>query len=76
MTTLERTGAPKLGHFLAVSGALHVVVLICAIAMGAWSGPAVDLDRNVIKTRLVKLGKKRNEKLLPRIQRQKEKKKA
>lgn len=72
MSLLTRSGT-RIGPFLAVSGVLHVVVIVVAVAVGAWGRPTIDLDKNVVKTRLVKLGKKRDEKLLPRIERKKKK---
>ena len=70
MSLLTRTGT-GIGPFLAVSGVLHVVIIVVAVAVGAWGRPTLDLDKNIVKTRLVKLGKKRDEKLLPRIERKK-----
>jgi TonB family protein len=72
LSLLTRSGT-RIGPFLAVSGVLHVVIIAVAVAVGAWGRPPLDLDRNIVKTRLVKLGKKRDEKLLPRIERKKPK---
>lgn len=51
-------GVSFIGHVAAVTG-----YAIFTLA----SAPAVQLEDNVIKTRLVKLGKKRDEKMLPRL---------
>lgn len=72
MSLLTRSGT-RIGPFLVASGVLHVVVIVVAVAVGAWGRPTIDLDKNIVKTRLVKLGKKRDEKLLPRIERKKKK---
>lgn len=56
-----------LAVFCGVSFVAHLaaVGVYAVVSMGA--DPAIKLDKQVVKTRLVKLGKKRDEKLLPRI---------
>ncbi|WP_257459814.1 energy transducer TonB [Archangium lipolyticum] len=57
----------RLGRFIVVSLVAHAVVLL---AMGLYatffSGPRVQLDQKPIRATLVRLGKPRDEKLLPR----------
>ncbi len=57
----------KLGPFLALSVAGHaVVVLVALILSWLFAGPRIDLTQKPIKASLVRLGKPRDEKLLPR----------
>lgn len=53
--------------FCGVSFIVHIAFVIVWAVSSFQRAPAVDLDENVIKTRLVKLGKQRDEKLLPRL---------
>ena len=53
--------------FCALSLGVHVGLVAGWVLFPGFSKPAVDLDEAVVKTRLVKLGKPRDEKLLPRI---------
>jgi TonB family protein len=57
----------RLGRFLVVSLVAHGVVLL-AVGLYAtfFSGPRVQLDQKPIRATLVRLGKPRDEKLLPR----------
>ena len=52
---------------VAVSMGAHVAAFVAWMFWPSSSHAAVDLDEAVIKTRLVKLGKPRDEKLLPRL---------
>ena len=63
----------RVAIFAGVSVVLHLVVLGVAVGVGAGGHREIDLDKSVVKTRLVKLGKKRDEKLLPRIAKEKPK---
>jgi protein TonB len=57
----------SLGRFLALSLAAHLVVVGVGAALSQLrSGPRVSLDQKPIKATLVRLGKKRDERLLPR----------
>lgn len=53
--------------FCGVSFVLHIAFVVVWAVSSFGRPPAVNLDENVIKTRLVKLGKQRDEKLLPRL---------
>lgn len=53
--------------FCGVSFVLHVAFVVVWAVGSFQRPPPIDLDENVIKTRLVKLGKQRDEKLLPRL---------
>jgi TonB family protein len=53
--------------FGAVSLVAHVAAVTTYAILSLSSAPAVKLEDNVIKTRLVKLGKQRDDKLLPRL---------
>lgn len=53
--------------FCGVSFVLHIVFVVVWVVSSFQGGPVVKLDDNVIKTRLVKLGKQRDEKLMPRL---------
>jgi colicin import membrane protein len=53
--------------FCGVSFVLHVAVVVVWVVSSFQKAPAVKLEDNVVKTRLVKLGKQRDEKLLPRL---------
>ncbi len=53
--------------FCGVSFVLHIAFVVVWAVTSFGAGPAVKLDDNVIKTRLVKLGKQRDQKLLPRL---------
>lgn len=63
------------GRGLNLAVAASLVLHVGAFAAWQFSGPAegkkVDLDKAVVHTRLVKLGKKRDDQLLPRIDAQK-----
>ena len=52
---------------VAVSVVAHVAVFLAWLLWPQPTLAAIDLDEAVIKTRLVKLGKPRDEKLLPRL---------
>lgn len=52
---------------VAVSVVAHIAIFGAWVAWPAPSKARVDLDEAIIKTRLVKLGKPRDEKLLPRL---------
>lgn len=53
--------------FVLASVVGHVLITAGALALSwAFAGPPVDLDQKPIKASLVRLGKKRDEKLLPR----------
>lgn len=56
-----------LGGFIALSFGLHVGLVLGWIFFPQGDKPALDLDAAVVKTKLVKLGKPRDEKLLPRL---------
>lgn len=56
-----------LAIFCGVSFIVHVAFLVVWAVGSFQRPPPIDLDENVIKTRLVKLGKQRDEKLLPRL---------
>jgi TonB family protein len=53
--------------FCGVSFAVHVVAVVVWIVFSVTKPRPPAIDQNSIKTRLVKLGKKRDEKLLPRL---------
>lgn len=59
----------RLAPFVALSLASHAAI-VGAMLVLSWvlAGPKVDLDPKPIKASLVRLGKKRDEKLLPRIE--------
>jgi periplasmic protein TonB len=58
----------RVWQFAAASVALHAVVLaLWLFAPTSTATPAIDLDRVVVKARLVKLGTPRDETLLPKI---------
>lgn len=61
-------GSRALAVFFGTSALLHVLALVAIVVFGAMSKKPYDLDKAVVKTRLVKLGKQRDEKLLPRIE--------
>lgn len=63
----------RVGPFVAVSLVLHLLALGVMVGVNTWGRPKLKLDDNVVKTRLVKLGKKRDDKLLPRLERKKDK---
>jgi TonB family protein len=50
-----------------ISIALHIAAVVVFVVVANRAPPQMDLDQAIIKTKLVKLGKKRDEKLLPRI---------
>ncbi len=52
---------------VAISVVAHVFVFVAWLVWPQPTRAAVDLDEAIIKTRLVKLGKPRDEKLLPRL---------
>jgi len=54
--------------FFGASALLHVLALAAIVVFGALNKKPYDLDKAVVKTRLVKLGKQRDEKLLPRLE--------
>lgn len=56
-----------LAIFCGVSFVLHGALIVVWVVGSFQRPPPVNLDENVIKTRLVKLGKQRDEKLLPRL---------
>jgi TonB family protein len=57
----------KLLGFVMASVVGHVVVAGCLLALSfVLAGPRIDLDQKPIKASLVRLGKKRDDKLLPR----------
>lgn len=63
---LEHRPSP-LPLFVGLSVVGHVVLVVVALALSwALAGPSVDLDQKPIKASLVRLGKQRDEKLLPR----------
>lgn len=57
----------QMGPFLAISVAGHVVVVVLFLVL-SWvlSGPRINLEQTPIKASLVRLGKPRDDKLLPR----------
>ncbi len=58
---------PPVGPFLAISVAGHVVLVAVLLVLNWVLSPKlIDLDQKPIKASLVRLGKKRDEKLLPR----------
>lgn len=67
IVTMGEQQARLLRVALVVSVAAHVAVFGAWIAWPESNTPRVDLDEAIIKTRLVKLGKPRDEKLLPRL---------
>lgn len=57
----------RLGRFLGFSVAVHVGVVLAAVVYAKLNaGPAVDLNAKPIRATLVRLGKPRDQKLLPR----------
>ncbi|GHG64373.1 energy transducer TonB [Comamonas sp. JC664] len=61
------TRPTRLSRFVVVSVVGHVLVLVAAIAYARYSAtPKVDLDTKPIRATLVRLGKPRDSKLLPR----------
>ncbi|HZI07580.1 MAG TPA: energy transducer TonB, partial [Archangium sp.] len=57
----------RLGRFLTVSLVGHVLILLAVGLYNAFvEGPKVELDQKPIRATLVRLGKPRDEKLLPR----------
>ncbi|WP_426754226.1 energy transducer TonB [Myxococcus sp. Y35] len=61
------TRSTRMSRFVVVSVVGHVLVLVAAIAYARFSsGPKVDLDAKPIRATLVRLGKPRDSKLLPR----------
>lgn len=65
----ERRAAQRkmLAGFIALSLGLHIGLVAGWIFFPEPTKPALDLDAAVVKTKLVKLGKPRDEKLLPRL---------
>jgi TonB family protein len=68
VSALSKTRArrPSFGLAIGVSILAHVGL----IALYVWAGsarPAIDLDKTLIRVHMAKLGKKRDEKLLPRF---------
>ncbi|GMU63368.1 MAG: hypothetical protein AMXMBFR34_51310 [Myxococcaceae bacterium] len=65
--SLLRPRPSGLGPFLVLSIAGHVLLTAAALVMSwAFAGPPIDLEQKPIKASLVRLGKPRDEKLLPR----------
>lgn len=65
--TLLRPRKSPVLPFVAASVAAHVAVTVGFLLVSAWvAGPRLDLDAKPIKASLVRLGKKRDDKLLPR----------
>ena len=57
----------RVGGFVVLSIAAHVLVVAAAVVIGMFNRPApIDLDQKPIKASLVRLGKERDKKLLPR----------
>ena len=68
-TLLDARPPKALGVFVGVSVGLHVVVAIVGVMLGNIDrGPARVIDQTPIKASLVRLGKERDQKLLPRIE--------
>lgn len=57
----------RMGAFILFSIAAHVVVIAVGVALSSFNrAPPIDLDQKPIKASLVRLGKERDKKLLPR----------
>jgi TonB family protein len=64
---LYRKSAPALGRFVAISVGAHVLFLALLLGAGLLPrGKPIDLDQKPINASLVRLGKPRDQKLLPR----------
>jgi protein TonB len=69
--SLLRPRPSGLGPFLVLSIAAHLLLTAGGLTLSwAFAGPKVDLEQQPIKASLVRLGKKRDEKLLPRKEEQ------
>ncbi len=68
--TLLLSRPPKaLGLFVGVSVGLHVAVVVLGVLLGKFDrSPTRVIDQTPIKASLVRLGKERDQKLLPRIE--------
>ena len=62
-----RSDSAALWLFCGLSAVIHLVALGAWVVVTQASQPQIDLDKAVIKTKLVKLGKKRDERLMPRL---------
>ena len=60
-----------LAVFCAVSFVAHFAAVLVYVVVAYQDAPPANLQRTIVKTRLVKLGKKRDEKLMPRIDKSK-----
>src|SRR5436309_1384125 len=60
-------GRDRLGGVVAFSAAVHAVAIVVAIVYKG-SAPLIDLSQKPIVAKLVRLGEKRDEKLLPRLE--------
>src|SRR5687767_4314420 len=68
-SALVRRPAPQLRTFFVWSVGAHAAVLGAALLFSAWTGsPRLNLEQKPIKASLVRRGKPRDEKLLPRIE--------
>lgn len=57
------------GRFLLFSVGAHVAAVAALVAVQAWTGrPSIDLDQKPIQASLVRLGKTRDPKALPRLE--------
>ncbi len=66
---LSPSRTPRLGLFVGVSVGLHVAVAALAVLLGNFDrSPRIVLDQEPIKASLVRLGKERDQRLLPRQQ--------
>ncbi len=64
---LQPARTPMLGVFIGASVGLHVVVALVAVLLGKFDrSPRIVLDQEPIKASLVRLGKERDQRLLPR----------
>ena len=69
-TSSLKLGTPRDSPSLAIgiSVGFHVLLVACAWLFSRDAGPAIDLSAKPIQAKLVRLGEKRDDKLLPRMQ--------
>lgn len=65
---MGRSGIPRgLGRIIVGSAIVHVVLVVVIAVSATFSGRAAEKPRNVMVTKLVRLGRPRDKKLLPRL---------